>query len=360
MTPFPVHRSTLTAPAARGEEFGARWSAETRAAFDGYAELFAGLGATGAQVRDWAGLALERTARWAPHLAEEMAGLAAGAGLETWQVAALNARTEILAALGHDGEGECSTSVVLPGGGLPPRTLQTWDWLDRLRGTGVVWEYEPRPGHRVRTFTEFGVLAKIGVTGAGLGAHFNLLKHAADSADIGVPVHLLARRILDEADGLGAAIALARGARTSASSVITVVAYDGNRADARALEVSPAGLGVVAPGPDGLLVHTNHFLDPALAPGERLGTDLAGSRARLAHLKDHADELRDADATGRAKAMLAHAPGGAPVCAHPEPADPPHERWETLATIGLDVAAGRLRVHRGGPCGVTPATWQTV
>ncbi|XVQ14142.1 C45 family autoproteolytic acyltransferase/hydrolase [Spirillospora sp. CA-255316] len=360
MTPFPVHRSTLTAPAARGEEFGARWSAEIRAAFDGYAELFAGLGATGAQVRDWSGLALERTARWAPHLAEEMAGLAAGAGLEAWQVAALNARTEILAALWHAGEGECSTCVVLPGGGLPPRTLQTWDWLDGMRGTGVVWEYEPRPGHRVRTFTEFGILAKIGVTGAGLGTHFNILKHTADSADIGVPVHLVARRILDEADGLDAAIEVARGARTSASSVITVVAYDGNRADARALEISPAGLGVLAPGPDGVLVHTNHFLDPALAPGERPGTDRPSTYARLAHLRDRSRDLWDVDPTGRAKAMLSHAPDGAPVCAHPEPAEPPHQRWETLATISLDVAAGRMEIHRGGPCGITAATWQTV
>ncbi|MEU5884193.1 C45 family peptidase [Spirillospora sp. NPDC047279] len=358
MTPFPTHVSTRTAPAARGEEFGARWSAETRAAFDGYAELFATLGATGPQVQGWAELALARTAEWAPDLAAEMAGLATGAGLETWQVAALNARTEILAELRDDGEGECSTSVVLPAGG-PPRTLQTWDWLEGMREVGVLWEYEPRPGHRVRTFTEFGVLAKIGVTGAGLGAHFNILKHTADGGGIGVPVHLVARRILDEAHDLDSAVAIVRGAPTSASSVITVVTYDGERADARSLEVSPAGLGVVAPGPDGLLLHTNHFIDPSLARGERLGTDRPGTYARYAHLEDRARELRDADPTGRAKAMIAHAPDGAPVCAHSSPADPPDQRWDTLATISLDVPAGRLEVHRGGPCGVTSGAWQT-
>ncbi|QFG25676.1 C45 family peptidase [Actinomadura sp. WMMB 499] len=359
MTPFPTHISTATAPRARGAEFGARWSAETRAAVTAYTDLFAALGATGAQVRGWAGQALDRTAAWAPDLAVEMAGLAAGAGLEPWQVAALNARTEILAALRDGGEGECSTSVALPGGGRPPRTLQTWDWLDGMRDVGVLWEYEPRPGRRVRTFTEFGVLAKIGVTGGGLGAHFNILKHTSDGGDIGVPVHLLVRRILDEADDLDAAVAILRGARTSASSVITVVTWDGERADARALEVSPAGLGVVAPDADGLLLHTNHFLDPALAPGERLGTDRPGTYARYTHLSGRARELWDTDPTGRAKAMVAHLPDGAPVCAHSDPADPPDQRWDTLATIGLDLPAGRLEVHRGGPCGVTPTTWQT-
>ncbi|MFD0903402.1 C45 family autoproteolytic acyltransferase/hydolase [Actinomadura sediminis] len=167
---FPVHTSTRTAPEARGEEFGTRWSTETQATYRRYADLFASLGATGSDVREWAALALDRTAEWAPHLAAEMAGLASGAGLETWQVAALNARTEILAALRDDGAGECSTAVVLPGGGLPPRTLQTWDWLDAMRGGSVLWEYG-----RVRTFTEFGVLAKIGVNRAGLGVHFNPL-----------------------------------------------------------------------------------------------------------------------------------------------------------------------------------------
>ncbi|MFG2000468.1 C45 family autoproteolytic acyltransferase/hydrolase [Spirillospora sp. NPDC048911] len=358
MTPFPTHISAKTDPAARGEEFGARWSAETRAAFDGYAELFATVGATDAQVRAWAVRALDRTTEWAPGLAAEMAGLAAGAGLETWQIAALNARTEILAALRDDGEGECSTSVVLPAGG-PPRTLQTWDWLASMREVGVLWEYEARPGRRVRTFTEFGVLAKIGVNDAGLGVHFNILKHLADGDDIGVPVHLLARRVLDEAHDLDSAVAIVRGARTSASSVVTVVTYDGTHADARSLEVAPTGLGVVAPGPDGLLLHTNHFLDPALVPGERLGIDRPGTYARYAHLTDRARELWDADPTGRAKAMIAHAPEGAPVCAHSSPADPPDQRWDSLATISLDVAAGRLEIHRGGPCDVTPATWQT-
>jgi isopenicillin-N N-acyltransferase-like protein len=351
---FPSFTSTETEPRARGAELGARLRGAVAANLAGYNALFAAAGATDEQVRAWGERALERAAAWAPHLADEIAGVAAGAGLEPWQVAVVNARTEILAALDVAGRGECSTSVVLPGGGLPPRTVQTWDWLGHLRDAPVLWAYEARPGHGVRTFTEAGALAKIGVNTAGLGVHFNILRHGADGADPGVPVHLIARRILDEAVTVEEAADLARSATVSASTVITAVTAGG----AGAIEISPAGVAVVPPGPGGVLLHCNHFLDPALAEGERLGAEEPGTYARLRHLRDHAAELGGEDVTGRALAMLSHAPGGAPVCAHPDPALPLGERWETLATIGLDVTAGRLLVHQGGPCQVTGTTWQ--
>ncbi|MFD0903400.1 hypothetical protein [Actinomadura sediminis] len=53
-------------------------------------------------------------------------------------------------------------------------------------------------------------------------------------------MHLLARRVLDEADTIDAALEIVRGARVSASTVLTVVTYDGTRADARALEIGRA------------------------------------------------------------------------------------------------------------------------
>ncbi|MCG5218381.1 C45 family peptidase [Streptosporangium sp. KLBMP 9127] len=352
---FPAFTSTEIGPNARGREFGARWRTAVAANLTGYLALFEAGGAGEARLRTWGEQSLDRTAGWAPALAEEITGIAAGAGLDPWQVSVLNARTEILAALRTGGEGECSTSVVLPGGGRLPRTIQTWDWHDHLSEAPVLWGFEPRPGHTVRTFTEYGVLGKIGVNGAGLGAHFNILRHASDHADMGVPVHMVARRILDEAATVEEATEIARSARVSASTVISVVTSGA----AAAIEVCPAGVAVVPAGPDGVLLHSNHFLDPVLAPGERLGTERAGTYARLDHLRTHTGELADADPTRRARAMLSHAPQAAPVCAHADPALPMQERWTTLATVALDVAAGRMLVHRGGPCQVEAATWQT-
>lgn len=347
---FPTFTSTELDPRARGKELGTHRRAAIIANFAGYTDLFAVAGATAAQVRAWGERALDRTAAWAPHLAEEIAGIAAGAGLEPWQVAVVNARTEILAAINATGEGECSTSVVLPG----PRTVQTWDWHDHLRDAPMLWELEPRPGHVVRTFTEAGALAKIGVNTAGLGIHFNILRHESDSDDIGVPVHLIARRILDEAATVEEAAAVARSAEVSASTVITAVTSD----DAGSIEISPAGVAVIPPEPGGVLQHCNHFLDPALAEGERHATDRPSTYDRLRHLRDHVEELSVGDHTARARAMLGHGPDAAPVCAHPDLTQPINQRWETVATIALDPPAGRLLAHQGGPCQVTEATWQ--
>ncbi|KAB8195970.1 peptidase C45 [Nonomuraea phyllanthi] len=352
---FPTFTSTQIDPRARGKELGTLRRRAILANLTGYSDLFAVAGATPAQVRAWGERALERSADWAPHLAEEIAGIAAGAGLEPWQVSVVNARTEILAAIDATGEGECSTSVVLPGSGRPPRTVQTWDWHDHLRDAPMLWELEPRPGHVVRTFTEAGALAKIGVNTAGLGVHFNILRHDSDSADIGVPVHLIARRILDDAATVEEAAGIARSATVSASTVITAVTASG----AASIEISPAGVSVIPQGEDGVLQHCNHFLDPALAKGERHATDRPSTYARFQHLRAHTEALSSDDHTTRALAMLSHGPDDAPVCAHPDQTQPINQRWETVATIALDLPAARLRVHQGGPCQVTEATWQT-
>jgi isopenicillin-N N-acyltransferase-like protein len=327
-------------PAATGDdrEFGATWRAAIERTFDGYVELFAAYGVRLEQVRDWGAMALAETRAWAPALADEIEDVAAGAGLQPWQLGALNGRTEILAAASVAGEGECSTSVVLD---KTPRTVQTWDWLGMVRYAMVVRTYQ-----RVCTFTEFGVVGKIGVNSAGLGVHFNVLRHLSDHAEIGVPVHVVARRILDEASTVDEAAELARSARLSASSVLTVV----TAGQARCLELSPAGVAELPA--DGFLVHTNHFLDAGLAVGERMVPEESTTFARLAELRERIGELGAADRTARAEALRG-------VCAHADPALPPHQRWESLATISLDVADRRMYVHHGGPCTVRPDTWQS-
>lgn len=344
---IPTHTSTVVDPLARGREFGARWRSAVHATVDGYLALFHG----DPRVRGWSLAALSQTAAWAPALALEMTGIALGAGLEPWQVAAVNARTEILAALRDTGDGECSTAVALTG--AEPRTVQTWDWYDHLRDVPVLWAFDSGTGVAVRTFTEFGVLAKIGVNSAGLGVHFNILRHVSDHSRIGVPVHLVARRVLAEATTVEEAAAVARSARVSASTALTVVTAGA----AATIELSPAGVAVVPAG--GVLVRTNHFLDADLAVGERLGVERPLTYDRLAHLRAHAAELASGDVTARARGLLSHAPDGAPVCAHADPALPFDQRWETVATIALDVTTTQIHVHEGGPCRVTDSTWQT-
>lgn len=360
-TTIPTWRHVEHDPARRGHAFGATWREQIGRTFDGYARLFDAAGLSAAQQCAVASACFEQVEAWAPALAVEIAAVAEGAGLELWQLAALNARTELLATAraGRIARGECSTFAVAPPAGGPPRTLQTWDWYDHLRDGAVTVELEPRPGRTVRLFTEFGVVGKIGVNDAGFGLHFNILAHADDGGTPGVPVHVVARRLLDEASSLDEAESLVRTAPLSASTVLTCVDWDGARGRVRMLELSPAGIAAIAPATrdEGVLLHTNHFLDPQLATGEQMARIDSSTRPRLRELQARAAAMVEADsAEARAAAMLDH--GGPGLCCHPAADAPFDERWETLATISLDVAQARLRLHAGGPC--AGAEWQTV
>lgn len=356
---FPSFTSPEVDPLERGRGIGAAWRTQIHTTLTRYDRLFRAHGVTESQSHAWSERAVDRLADWSPGLAGEIAGIATGAELEPWQVGMLTGRTEVLAAARATVMTECSTVVALPVGG-PPRTIQTWDWHESLRDSPVVWRYQPRSGHHVHGFTEFGVLGKIGVSSAGLGVHFNLLRHASDHERIGVPVHAVARRILDEATDIDEATEIARSARVSASTVVTVVTFDGERGWVRGLELSPAGVGIVEADVDGVYIHTNHFLAPALADGDIAADERPGTLDRLRYLRAHRARFGDADVTARARAMASHAADGAAVCCHPLPGDPFELRSETLATIGLDIAGHRLIVHRGGPCQVTADGWLEV
>jgi isopenicillin-N N-acyltransferase-like protein len=336
LAPPPVVRSAEPDAHERGVALGGAERDGILACWAGYERLF------DANPRDFAEATMARIHEWAPGLAAEIEGIASGAGLETWQVAALNARTEILAR----GRGECSTFV------CPPRTIQTWDWHEHLTGIAFVWELEPRAGHVVRTFTEYGMVGKIGINSAGLAVHLNILHHASDGDGVGVPVHVVARRILDEAQSVDEAAEIARSADVCASTVITAV----DRTSAACLELCPDGLAELRPH-DGVLLHTNHFLDPRLAEGEDAREEDPGSWDRLTRLEQRVDELRDAsDHVELADAMLHH---DAPICCHPEDGAPFGERYATLATISFDLEAGRMHLRAGGPC-AAGAEWTTV
>nr|WP_240979536.1 C45 family peptidase [Streptomyces sp. HNM0574] len=327
--------TVTTDPRARGEAIGTRFAAQVRRVAERYTRHFAVLGIAEPRVRELALRSHESLRAWAPELAAESDACADAAGVERWRVAAVGARTEVLA--GKDARGECSTVVFGAGHGAAPQTMQTWDWHASLVPDGLLHRYTPRPGHTVALFTEFGAPGKIGVNSAGLGVHFNILFHRSDSDAGGVPVHAIARRVLDEAETLDQAVDLVATARVSASTALTVVTAAGTAS----LELSPAGMAVVPADADGRLLHTNHFLDAGLAAGDVAPEDTVTAQ-RLAHLKTVTPAAPALPAAARARALCGDAGADAVVCLRPDPAKPPHEQWGTLLTIGLDLDACAL------------------
>lgn len=355
------HRSTSTDPRERGERLGLAYRDEIRSTVALYRAFYRELGIPVEQETSIAAACHAALVDWYPALAQEIGATAAAAGLEPAALMAVTARTEILAIANPQREGECSTAVLLPpdrgGAAAAPETMQTWDWHESLVPAALLWEYPSAQGLRVKTFTEFGAPAKIGVNDAGLGVHFNILHHRADHGDGGVPVHAIARRILDEARTVGEAVAIARSARVSASTVITVATSE---PDAVSIEICPAGVAEVrASQPDGaeaadagsgatVLLHTNHFLDPGLAAGEHT-PDASTTYARLEHLRARAGELAGQDAVRRAQTMCGPAGEAAPICFQPDRTLPPQEQWTTLLTVSLDLDGYGLEYAAGSP-----------
>ncbi|MFD3995615.1 C45 family autoproteolytic acyltransferase/hydolase [Streptomyces sp. NPDC058583] len=365
-------RITGDTPRRRGEDRGRQARAGITRAWQVYEELFATVAAGNARTLDVPALAL-RTVRatraWAPELVAEMEGVAEGAGMPFWTIAALNARTEILAEAGAPRTGECSTLV--RGG---PRTTggQCWDWHEELADA---WHLQTVTGDAqgFAGITEHGILAKIGVNEAGVGVLFNILGHADDAAT-GVPVHLVARQVLGAAGSFAEAVGMLTGAPVSASTVITVVTAD----RAASVELAPAGSAVVAPDDRSWLVRTNHFLAPALATGELRGRREPETYDRHRLLTERVrtydgglgTEVSEAEASGPDASdgaalgpdalvglLAAHRDDGAEVCCHAPAEGRLGSRWATLATVAVDPAERSLMVHDGGPCSAGPETW---
>jgi hypothetical protein len=100
---------------------------------------------------------------------------------------------------------------------------------------------------------------------------------------------------------------------------------------------------------DGLLAHTNHFLDEALAADEakQPAAWLPGSRARLATAERAAPrEL------GEALALLGdHTSDPQAICRHDEPpGEPGRPLVDTVVSLAMRPGAPELRVAAGQPC----------
>ncbi|CAM5484525.1 C45 family autoproteolytic acyltransferase/hydolase [Leifsonia shinshuensis] len=343
-----LHHLTTTAtdPRDRGREIGSVHAAHIRDVSARYLAHFELLGIDAQRVRRIVDVSHAALREWAPRLAVESDGIADGAGMAAWEVAAVGARTEVLAAA--PGVPECSTAVHVPPAGGAPETIQTWDWHDGLTPDGLLLGLRTDGGRSVKLFTEFGTAAKIGVNDAGLGLHFNILRHASDTTAGGVPVHAIARRILEEAETIAEARALVASASVGASTVFTIATFRDGKADAASIELAPAGVAVVPPAPDGWLVHTNHFLDPELAAGDRSDPGSV-TVERYDHVRAASPGMTALGPAERAAAFCGGRGEEAVVCMRHDPSKPQHEQWGTLLTIALDVPGFGLDYRAGTP-----------
>ncbi|MET9777894.1 C45 family peptidase [Streptomyces sp. NPDC006367] len=355
--PRPAHRLHVEVSAAdpydRGVARGEQLREGIPAAAEVYDRLFTLGGITPARVAEDAARALEDIGRFRPDARAEISGIAHGAGVEEWRVAALNARTEILARSAAVPPGECTTIVRrLAGEDAAARTfgVQTWDWHIEL---GDLWHtLESRGGrHDFVGLTENGILAKMGVNSAGLALHFNILGHRDDGIG-GIPVHVLAAVVLQEAGSVAEAVEIVRSAPLASSGSFALF----DETDAVLLDLSPVGIFEVRPEDD-TFVRTNHFLTPVPAADEKSWLYQPDSGERRAFVLDRLSRRRPTSVDDLPE-LLVTGPGEPPVTCLPDPDKPLGQRWASLATITLEPATRTAAILDGTPADIGTRDWR--
>ncbi|MFB6500907.1 MULTISPECIES: C45 family autoproteolytic acyltransferase/hydolase [unclassified Streptomyces] len=340
-------RVDATDPFARGRQRGEQLRDTLTGGLEVYDRLFRLAGLPEDRVREDALRTADAVGAFRPRLREELDGVAAGAGVEPWRIAALNARTEILAQSGTGRPGECSTIARCLGADpAAVRTfgVQTWDWHVEL---APHWHtHEIRGGrHDVVGITEHGILGKIGVNSAGLALHFNILGHREDGVG-GVPVHLLAATVLEEAASVAEALETVRSAPVTASSSFTLF----DLTTAVTTDITPVGVFVIEPT-DGTLIRTNHFLSPVPRTAEK--TELyqpdSGDRHALVASRFARDPKPQPQDPDELLEFLVSGPGEPQLCCVPDMTLLLGQRWATLATVMLDPGSRTARVVDGSP-----------
>lgn len=159
-------------------------------------------------LRQWGEKYRGEVGAFAPHLAEEIDGIAAGAGRAAWELFVLNARVEVWSCT-EDRIGASYAAVCCAGAGLLGQTCE----FDLGRPSMQVILQIPRCDSlpQVLAVSEPGIVAKSGLNDAGVGVCFNRLGPRSSEVDIGVPAYCLLRVALS-CESLVKADALLRAA----------------------------------------------------------------------------------------------------------------------------------------------------
>ncbi|MCZ6589445.1 MAG: C45 family autoproteolytic acyltransferase/hydrolase [Alphaproteobacteria bacterium] len=332
---------------------------------DTYLAHFAAGGLDSAEARREGQAWVEVIANQNGDYSEEMRGVAEGASLPLGDIAMLNARYEItfglfgkearandLAAIVPDIAGDadgCSSFGALPEATVDGHTVigQNWDWLAGVHGRCAVLRIRRKSGTDLICYTEAGIVGgKMGVNEHGIGLVENGLVSDHDGQNAyEKPFHVRCREILD-AETYDMALQPIVATRRVCSANFVVGHADGEVID---LETSPNAVSYHYPS-DGLITHSNHFLDPRHGPSqmERLSTSTLYRANRLDRLLRK--DIGKLDASACQKALTDHFGYPNAICRHPDDRLPVAKRTMTNAAFVIDLNTRTMLIANGPPC----------
>ena len=344
---------------ACGLAHGARFSRKIAQNIESYLRRFAasGLGreAAFAEAERWR----DAIAALNPSYAEEMRGIADGAGQSESAIALLNARYELaftlsgreamrqeLLELGPDG---CTTFGLMPSVTADRHTWlgQNWDWLQAIHGCTFVLRARRKHQPSFVCLTEAGIAGgKMGVNECGIGLVENGLASSRDASHpYRKPFHIRCREVLDAEHFEDALRPVMEGPRTCSGNFLIGTA-GGPICD---VETSPDHVSRIDPEGD-IITHSNHFLTPG--HGESLLEKISPSTLFRAERMHRLLAAHDSCISFRHMRAAAADHDGAPygICRHPDATQPPAKRTMTVGAVLIDLEARAMHVANGPPC----------
>lgn len=305
--------------------------------------------------------ALDRASRYAEAVAIQspayyagMQGIAEGSGMPFEVIAALNMRYELfyyqygVNATSAKPDG-CTAFALLPERTASGHLLlgENWDWIAEVQ-SAVLHTVED-DGFAMLSFTEAGIFGgKIGLNSVGLGLTINGLTSTDDDwARLRKPFHVRCYEILRSSTFAWASQVITGSERSCSTNFLLAQAPD----QVVDIEAAPHATNLIG-SEGGLLVHANHFVDPAALAvveppveknphsyrrAERLG-QLLGASAQPLTVEDIQAALRD------------HQGQPYSVCFHIDPEEPPEEHYATLVSVVMDLDERVMYISDGPPC----------
>jgi len=283
----------------------------------------------------------------APHLVEEIHGLAEGAGVPVADALAVQVRGE-MAALPAEA---CTTFVIKAGGTAEGAILigQNSDMDPEIEDVGYVLHLEPAGKPALLMWTFGGQIGYHGVNAAGV-AHFANALGGGPAWKLALP-HYPVKRMMLETRSFAEVIALLSRAPVCSSGNYVLGDGAGRIAD---IELTAEGFAAIEDPAEGFIAHSNHFLCQPHACAANDAVSVPDSFPRLQRMRALLAGRFGAISVDDMKRFLAdHEGQPTSICRHPH-SGPDHPsvsaRGKTAASLIAEPARGLLHVCRGNPC----------
>ncbi|MGE8690323.1 MAG: C45 family autoproteolytic acyltransferase/hydrolase [Achromobacter sp.] len=350
ITQFPFV-SVSGSPEARGRSYGQQAADRVRKSAAMYGQTLVDLGYDAMARTQLITSFAREIENFAPHYLEEMRGIAAGADVPFEDIVMVNARTEVIAKARAEkkkaaelepGDG-CTGAMILPTRSANGRLIhgQNWDWRAECAETAIVLRVRNDNGPDILTFVEAGGLARSGLNSAGVSITANYLESDRDFRQLGVPLSLIRRKVLEQEHFALAIKAVATTPKSCSNNImIGMAAGFGVDYECTIDEAFP-----IYPGNDDLIVHANHWVSEValskLRDTGRASTPESAYRDwRVRRLLNERQQLTREDLK---RALFDDFGTPYSVCRPPRPGS--HDNLSaTVAMVIMEPAAGLMEV----------------